>query len=395
MAAPTPTPPTAPQTRRGLFSPTNIIILVVVLFLIVVGVFVLTGADPLNLFADPPPPTPTAVVAPTSGEWWDVYFTNPSIINNPNDLTNSIPEKLIARIDSARRTIDIAAFEFDLTPVAEALIRAHERGVKIRWVTDDEHGLGADDDFGHGQFAMLQEAGIEIKDDGRTALMHNKFIIFDQETVWTGSTNLTKNDNFRNNNNVIVIRSPEVAQIYALEFEEMWVGWFGPRSPSTTASQAVTINGTPIFILFASEDHVIDALIPIVRSAQKSIRFMAFSFTHDPLAQAMIERANRGVEVKGIFETRASETEFSELNILFCAGVPVKQDTNPGTFHHKVIIIDEKIVITGSLNFSDNADNSNDENTLVITNDAIGRAYTEEFWKRWEESREPPRAACP
>ena len=59
-------------------------------------------------------------------------------------------------------------------------------------------------------FAMLQSAGIEVKDDlGRSAFMHNKFWIFDGQVVWTGSTNITKNGIYDQNNNVIVIRLPE------------------------------------------------------------------------------------------------------------------------------------------------------------------------------------------
>ena len=116
---------------------------------------------------------------------------------------------------------------------------------------------------------------------------------------------------------------------------------------------------------------------------------MAFSFTHDDMTAAVLTRAKAGVDIQGIFETRGSETEFSALTPLYCAKVPVRQDGNPGTFHHKVIIIDDRILITGSLNFSDNADNSNDENTLVITSPEIASRYLEEFEKRWGEATEP------
>jgi phosphatidylserine/phosphatidylglycerophosphate/cardiolipin synthase-like enzyme len=119
---------------------------------------------------------------------------------------------------------------------------------------------------------------------------------------------------------------------------------------------------------------------------------MSFSFTHNALGNAMLTRATNGVDVKGIFETRASETEFSELPYLYCAGLSLKQDGNPGTFHHKVIIIDDEIVITGSLNFSENADDSNDENVLVISNQDIAAQYLAEFERRWAEAEEPDAA---
>ena len=78
--------------------------------------------------------------------------------------------------------------------------------------------------------------------------------------------------------------------------------------------------------------------------------------------------------------------------MLYCEGVPVRQDGNPGTFHHKVFVIDGKIVVTGSLNFSDNADDSNDENVVVITNGDIAAQYLQEFERRWREAEAPERA---
>jgi len=347
----------------------------------------------------PPPAVPTATKRPRATrtststtapeQHWQVYFTNPKTINDPNNLAGSIPEKLIERINAAKVSIHIAAFEFNLTPVAEALIAAKNRGVEVQWVTDDEYGLEADSDKDRGQFKMLKNAGIKIVDDGRGALMHNKFLIFDGKVVWTGSTNLTTNDNFRNNNNVIVFESPEIAAIYEREFAEMWAGKFGPSSPSTRDQQSVTLDGIPIQILFSPEDHVIDSIIPLVEAASKSIRIMAFSFTHNGLETALHARSVAGVNMKAIFETRASETEYSALPALFCAGFTVRQDGNPGTFHHKVIIIDNRIVVTGSLNFTENADESNDENTVILTSPEIAKLYLDEFDRRWAEATEP------
>ncbi len=326
--------------------------------------------------------------------WLQVYFTDPISINDPDQIAGSIEEDLIARIDAAQNSIHIAAFEFNLTPVAEALIDAHNRGVDVRWITDDENGIEADEEDGRGQFAMLEDAGIEVVDDGRSALMHNKFIIFDGQVVWTGATNLTENGIFANNNNAIVIESEELAAIYETEFAEMWAGEFGSTSPSTVADQQLVIDGVSIQVLFAAEDNAMDFLIALVNSAQESIRFMAFSFTHDGLGEAMLARAEAGVIVEGIFETRGSETEFSELGPLFCAGFPMRQDGNPSTFHHKVIIIDGRILITGSLNFSDNANDSNDENVIIFEDGGIAAPFLEEFDLRWEEAHDPENIDC-
>ena len=376
--------------------------LIVVVAVIAFGIFYsITGNDVLGIFTptEEPPAGPVAnspadgpavpPVTNATGDWWEVYFADPININNPDVWQNSIEARLIDKINAAQRSIHIASFEFDLTPVAEALIAAKQRGVDVRWVTDDEHGLEADEEPGHGQFAMLEDAGIEVRDDGRSALMHNKFWIFDGEWVWTGSTNITLNGIFKQNNNVIAMRSTKLAEIYEREFQEMWNGEFGPRSPSTLDQQSVTVNGTPVRVLFAAEDGVIGNIIPYVESAQSSIRFLAFSFTDYPLARAMIDRAAEGVNVAGVFEKTGSETEYAELRTLLCAGVPVRQDGNPSFLHHKLIIVDERYVLTGSLNYSTNAEESNDENVIIVDNPEIAKLYMQEFERVWAQGSDP------
>ncbi len=341
------------------------------------------------LVFEPLPITETpAVIAPTT-KWWEVYFTDPLTINNPDVIAGSIEEKLIQFINNAQASIHISSFEFNLTPVAEALIAAKNRGVDVKWVTDDENGLEYDIQPGRGQFALLTGAGIEVKDDaGRSALMHNKFWIFDQQVTWTGSTNITVNGIFKQNNNVLVVRSPEVAFIFEREFQEMWNGQFGPRAPSTLNNQWAILDGTPIQVLFSAEDHAVSNLIALVNDAEVSVRFLAFSFTDYPLAQAMIDRAKVGVDVKGVFEKFGSNGTRSELRTMWCAGLPVRQDGNGSFLHDKVIIIDNSIVVTGSLNYSSNADDSNEENVVILDNAEIAALYLQEFEKLWNQAHD-------
>ena len=379
--------------RRRISSRSNIS----VVFLVLVGLLILwvyrslTGKDPIGIFGGDVTPTmsvPTAVNA--SGTWWEVYFTDPVNLKNPANWQSSVEGRLVEKINAAKTSIHIASFEFDLTPVAEALIAAKQRGVAVRWVTDDESGLEADEEPDHGQFAMLQNAGIEVRSDDRSALMHNKFWIFDGQTVWTGSTNITENSIFKQDNNVIVIQSPELAAIYEREFQEMWNGEFGPTSTSQLNNQAVMINESGIAVIFTSEDPALEqAIIPLVNSATKSIRFLAFSFTDFPLAEAMIKRSQNRVDVAGVFEKVGSDTDAAELDTLFCAQVPVRQDGNGGFMHNKVIVVDERYVVTGSLNFSTNAEESNDENVIIIDNPDIAKLYLQNFERIWSLATEP------
>jgi phosphatidylserine/phosphatidylglycerophosphate/cardiolipin synthase-like enzyme len=194
---------------------------------------------------------------------------------------------------------------------------------------------------------------------------------------------------FENDNNAISIESPELASIYEREFSEMWSGRFNAKSPSDPDSQIVAVGGTRIQALFSPEDSVMSRIVPIVAAAKESVRIMAFSFTHEDLGAALLGRHAAGIDAAVIFETRGSETKSSQLPRLAQAGVPLRQDGNPSSFHHKVIVVDSRIVITGSLNFSANADESNSENTLVIDNGEIAALYLKEFERCWALGKVP------
>jgi len=397
--------------RKKRISRTNALATVLgLIVLFIVGIFsTLVGtsqggnipADATATLALPPIDPTQIVVLPTLdpvGAWWEVYFTEPLLMADPTQWQNSIEGRLIEKINAAQNSIHIAAFEFDLTPVAEALIAARNRGVDVRWVTDDEHGLQADEEPDRGQFALLKKAGIEVRADTRSALMHNKFWIFDAQTVWTGSTNITASAIFKQDNNVIVIHSPVVAAMFEREFQEMWDGQFGPTSPSQLAEQSTTVEGTQIWVIFTSEDGALEqAIIPVVNFAQSSIRFLAFSFTDYPLANAMVTRAQNGVSVAGVYEKVGSDTEASEFDTLFCGGVAVRRDGNPGFMHDKVIVVDGRYVITGSMNYSTSAEESNDENVVILDNPAIAGLYLQDFERVWSRAADPETGSvtCP
>lgn len=332
-----------------------------------------------------------------AGDWYEVYNIDPPQVYDPQAFYGEVPEALITLINDSTRSIHIAGFEFDLTPVAEALIAAHNRGVDVKWYTDDEHGLEADSEDGHGQFQLMSDAGIAIRHDDRDGLMHNKFIVFDEQAVWTGSTNLTRNGIFKNNNNVIIVNSTEIAGEYDRQFRELWQGKSGSERRATVRRQTSLIEDTPVMVLFAPEDEAMDYVLPLVKQAKESVRFMTFAFTHDEMGEELVRQSRRGVDVKGVFESRNATSEHSEIHRLYCSGADVRKDGNPAAMHHKVFIIDDKIVVTGSYNFSNNSNNTNDENLLFLSNYDIADSYQDEFEKVWAESYPPDRSDiyCP
>lgn len=325
--------------------------------------------------------------SPSLDKWYEVYFTNPK---NPFDdvYRGGIEQYLIEKIDASKKTIDVAVFEFDLESVAQALIRAQNRGVRVRIVYDDEH---TDPDP---QIGKVKAAGIPTVADQRSAFMHNKFFVFDNLCIWTGSFNISLNAAYRNNENALYFCSSEVAQNYRAEFNEMYSGSFGPSSISDTPFPIFYIGNTKVENYFAPEDRVMEKVLRAVSNADSYIHFMAYSFTDDDLSQAMITRTERGVIVEGIFETTGADTQYSECGRLLNRGLDVRLDGNPRTFHHKVIILDDETVILGSFNFSNNANTQNDENLLIIHDKNLASAYENQYQLMKSQAYTPTGSSC-
>jgi phosphatidylserine/phosphatidylglycerophosphate/cardiolipin synthase-like enzyme len=294
----------------------------------------------------------------------------PSVKLDPDGVEAS----LVTMIQEASASIDVCIFELSVEAVARALVAAHERGVVVRVVHDDR---ATDNDA----VGILREAGIPLCSDERSAYMHNKFLVVDGETVWTGSTNLTEASLYRADNNALTFRSAELAAVYTTEFEEMFEDrQFGVRSPVNTPHDWIQVDsGVEVQVYFAPEDGAMDRLVELVSGAESSVKFIAFAYTSDVLFEAMVERLEEGVEVSGIFESFTAGWDTVKVGPLHAAGARVRLDANPDFLHHKVVIIDDRIVCTGSFNLSEGADRSNDENLMVIRSERVARAFAREF----------------
>lgn len=322
------------------------------------------------------------------GDYWSVYFSAPD--GSAVTDAGGIDGPLAAAMDAARVSLDIAAFELNNPRLTEAILAAAARGLRVRVVTDDEHGSHASDS----SLGRLPAAGIPVVEDGRSALMHNKFVLVDGVSVWSGSMNLTRNGVARHNNNLLELRLPRVAARYQAEFDEMFTeGRFGPRSPRGATDAIATPRGH-VRVFFGPEDGLAAALVDVLAGAQERIRFMAFSFTLDELGAMLLQQAAAGVEVQGIFERTGSETVWSELGPLYCAGLDLRQDGNPYLLHHKVFLIDDSTVVTGSANFSAAGTGRNDENLLIIDDPALVAPYAAEFARRRDEAVAPQGLPC-
>jgi phosphatidylserine/phosphatidylglycerophosphate/cardiolipin synthase-like enzyme len=330
-----------------------------------------SGNDRSGNLSSPLPPT----------GWYSFYFTQPTS-SKGSSLRGGPDQSLADAIRAARASVDVAVQQLDLWSIRDALLEAYHDGVKVRLVAESDY-------LDSPEIQELIEAGVPVLGDRREGLMHNKFTVIDCQEVWTGSMNYTITDGYRNNNNLVRIRSPQLAQNYTTEFEEMFVDdRFGPGSPANTPNPDVTVNGVRLEVCFAPDDGCAAKLVKLIKSAQHSIYFLAFSFTSDDLADALIERMEAGVDVAGVMEeAQAKSNSGTEFNRLRSAGAVVRLDGNPRNMHHKVLIIDKQIVMFGSYNFSFYAETRNDENLIIMHHPQTAAQFIKEFDKIYSEAK--------
>ncbi len=388
--------PARPRSRTSRSpKPPSIWIVIGILLFLLVGYLQQQGyidlAD-LDAWLDDSTASPAPLVYEGEGAGSiQAFFTTPWLIYPDRPARRTPPpheRAIIADIDAAYNSVDMAVFEYNLISIAEALVRAKERGVAVRLALDRENLEKVEMAEWAG---IVQQAGIPVSWQETTAFLHSKFVIIDNSLVWMGSWNATNNDTYRNNNNLLRITMPPLVENYVAEFEQMFDGMFGNAKSSLAPNPVIEVDGVLIENYFSPQDRQLSRLVEWVNSARSSIHFMAFAFTSPEIAQAMLDRHADGVLVQGVFEQRNAGGTGAEFENLRRGGVDVLMDGNCYTMHHKVIIVDEHTVITGSYNFTRRAEETNDENLLIIDDPELAGQFMEEFERVFEQARNPMR----
>ncbi|MBW7888765.1 MAG: T9SS type A sorting domain-containing protein [Bacteroidetes bacterium] len=355
----------------------------------------------------------TSTSSATSTGVMNVYFNqtvNTALAKGETAQTVNIANKLIARINSAQYSIDVALYSLSGTVganIATALIQAKGRGVKVRVI-------GEKDNQGTAPWTTLKNNGVTVIDDGFDAtnagagLMHNKFVVFDNrdassdtdDWVWAGSWNATDPGNNNDAQNVIEIQDKALANAYTLEFEEMWgsttdtpnasASRFGARKFDNTPHYFV-INGTPVSLFFSPSDRTNAQLLNTISKAKSSVNFALLTFTRNDIANLLIAEHKNGIKVRGVVDNRTDSG--AEYDTLLASGIDIFLKKNvAGLLHHKYAIIDADVndsmqfVITGSHNWSSSAENSNNENTLILRSTRLANLYLQEFSQRYTDA---------
>ncbi len=334
---------------------------------------------PVESLASAPSAEPVGVATPTTS-WYDVYFTTPETTADQDPTIATGPAlALINGLAQAQHTLDVAVYDIDNGPIADALIAAHRRGVLVRIVTDTDY-LNED------ALLRVMAAGIQVVGDAREPFMHHKFAVVDGAEVWTGSMNYTDNDAYRNNNVLIHIRSVRLAENYAAEFEQLFTRQAFEQA-GKPPNPTLTLSGTLIENAFSPGGGSADRILDVLRTAHSSIHIMAFSFTRTDFADVLLERAQAGVVVQTVFERRqVSAGGDAVFNLLQAAAIPARLDGNQYNLHTKAMIVDDSIVVFGSYNFSRNAETQNNENVLIVHSPELAAAFEAEFQKVWAQA---------
>ncbi len=353
----------------------------------------------------------TTSASPTTGII-NVYFSktinttvSTGITANANADLKSI---LIQKINNAKRSIDVALYSLSGTvgaDIAAALVNARNRGVKIRVIGEYDNRTTA-------PWSTLQNNGIPYINDYfgnnlNTGLFHNKFFVIDYrggapDSIWvlTGSWNPTDPGTNDDRQNLVEIQDVALAGAYTVEFEEMWGSntdvanaqnsRFGSRKFNNTPHNFV-IGGKKFECYFSPSDRTTEYIGRTLGKAQRSVNVATYTITRKQLADTIISVKNKGLKARVILSNNDDTgTQFSYLQ---ANGVDIrlKGFTN-GLLHHKYAIVDAEptgytsYVVTGSHNWSSAAENSNDENTLIIQDNQIANFYLQEFAARYYEA---------
>lgn len=325
-----------------------------------------------------------------------IFFTRPGTSPETGE-DPEIDDAVIAAIRDAQTSIDLCLYELSFAPIVDAVAEAVQRGVQVRMVGDGDevHDLG---------YEALDALGVPIvARPAGNRIMHNKFIIIDDATLFTGSMNYTDNGILKNNNHTIRFDDAALAAIYKAEFEQMFQqASFGRQKSTLGITQSAPLGDTVADVFFSPQDDVDAQVIAHLKRADVRVFFMIFSFTHEGISQELQRLHTSGVQVTGVFDVSQARGRYSQDEALAQAGLPVLLDGNEhtqgfagGKLHHKVMIIDagtdsEPTVLIGSYNWSKSATEDNDENLMVLRGAELVTPFVEEFCRVFSEGTPHP-----
>jgi phosphatidylserine/phosphatidylglycerophosphate/cardiolipin synthase-like enzyme len=364
---------------------------------------------------------PSAIVADDGGgedyPHRNVTFnkkTFPSVAFRPN---TSVEALLVSAIDASQKTIKLALYEFSSRNVFQALQKAKRRGVNVQIVLDDsntfpENEPGADYRRRRSeQIWGLVRDGFDLRvlrGTTQFGINHNKFGVFDGKMAEFGSYNwsYTSEHNHYENANFST-EKPRVAGLDAY-WNYLWEratpekggrdhAWPATvPDPPADPSPSITFNGItlPLYV-FTPGDKLEDVLVSAIDAAKTSVDYAMFSPRSTKVVEALKRAAGRGVKVRAVIDESQSKSEYFKpfVDWLALNGVEVKTLSGPNgsesdfpmaeKMHNKFMILDGKLVETGSANHTKRASLDNYENAQFLNDATDAAGFNFHFKHLW------------
>lgn len=335
----------------------------------------------------------------------NIYFNN--IVGE-----ESVLDVIVDQIDSAEEKIEIAIFSFNSKKIKDSIERAADRGVAVDLISDlsnsNQHDLFIGDL--KNKINIHYAGDYDPEESINTRYMHNKFVITDRgnekQKLTTGSVNFSVLGEKYNQSFILETEDDSIIKVYGDEFDLIKSGTYGNRKVFNRNYNpwAARINYEDSFldIWFSpgySTHSIKHEIIKHISEADSSIKIMMWYFTDMQIANSVIERAEEGVAIDIIVESKASNNKDSvvpylkevkqsknldNLNIILDTKLSgeVKEKVPEGFkpyIHHHSVVVDDDILIFGSSNWSLWGFYYNDENNLITDNKYIINKYNETF----------------
>jgi len=333
-------------------------------------------------------------------------YVGPKELKASDDLERVI----VDFIAGARSSLDIAVQELDSEPIAQAILDARWRGVdidlfleqdylrtplpkkppaptptlgetvakalyRVQW-EDDATSLAGNRRI----LAALLRSDVEVKGDYNPKIFHQKFILRDYReralptsALLTGSANFTVTDTHRNLNHVFVFNNANVCREYRTEVEQLRRGSFG-RAMHGEVPKIYSLAGVPVQVMFGPDHTPELEFMKQMLKCEVDLRFAIFTFAGSSgIDDAMLMLGRAGKKVRGALDRgQASQGWAAPRWLHGQAGIELFVPKREGDFaelrklHHKLMVVDETIVVAGSMNYTRPANEYNDENIFVI-----------------------------
>jgi phosphatidylserine/phosphatidylglycerophosphate/cardiolipin synthase-like enzyme len=322
-----------------------------------------------------------------------------------------VAEEVTSFLSAARRTLDLAQYDFHLEPETAAIVggaikAVAKRGVAVRMVYDVGHRNPIPvPPPPEPDVELISSLGVPHRPiPGVPDLMHHKYAVRDGETVWTGSTNWTDDSWSRQENVIVTVESPKLGTAYTSNFDELW-SRVNVEQSGFVDPNPVRVGGIPMRPWFTPGygEALSRRIAKRIRRAKRRVRICSPVLTVAPVLSALCERIADGLDIAGcldrpqiegvIYQWGVDGNAAWKLPLLkqaltadFSAkrSTPWGQGTVHDFMHAKVTVVDD-IVFTGSFNLSRSGE-QNAENVLEIEDAALAdrlAAYVDEVRARY------------